>query len=56
MHIYQLDLLKLEELKEYNRGFVKLTEYFGYKKNYTAADGRKYYAGMRKIAKKLGLI
>lgn len=42
--------------EEYNGDFVKLTEYFGYKKNYTATDGRKYYAGMRKIAKKLGLI
>jgi len=41
--------------KEYNGDFVKLTEYFGYKKNYTAADGRKYYSGIKQIARKLGL-
>ena len=41
--------------EEYNGDFVKLTEYFGYKKNYTAADGRKYYSGIKQIARKLGL-
>jgi len=60
MHITDLDenkwyLFKVK-WKEYNGDYVKLTEYFGYKANYTAKDGRRYYAGMRSIAKKLGLL
>ena len=42
--------------KEYDGDLEKMTEYFNYKKNYTAADGRQYYAPIKKIAKKLGLI
>lgn len=42
--------------KEYNGDYVKLTEYFGYKANYKDKNGKRYYAGMRKIAKKLGLL
>ena len=42
--------------KEYDGDLVKMTEYFNYKKNYTAADGRRYYGPIKQIAKKLGLI
>ena len=42
--------------KEYNGDYVKLTEYFGYKADYTAKDGRRYCSRIRGIAKKLGLL
>lgn len=41
---------------EFNGDYVKLTEHFGYKKNYKASNGEAYYAGIPKIVKKLGLI
>jgi hypothetical protein len=45
-----------EKWHEYDGNYVKLTEFFGYKKNYTAANGDKYYSGIITIAKKLGLV
>lgn len=38
---------------EYAGDLEKISDFFGYKKNYTASDGRRYYAGLPKIIKKL---
>jgi hypothetical protein len=54
-HIKKWDTFK-EKWTEFNGDYVKLTEYFGYKKNYKAANGDIYCKHMPQIAKRLGLI
>lgn len=41
---------------EFNGDYEKLTDFFGYKKNYTSASGKKYYDKILSIGKKLGLL
>lgn len=41
---------------EFNGDYEKLTDFFGYKANYTSASGKKYYRHIPGLCKKLGLL
>jgi hypothetical protein len=45
-----------DKWKEYNGDYTRITEYFGYKKNYKSSSGQEYYCHIKAIAKKLGLV